>query len=173
MMQSTEDLQSLTLAQVAVLQSDLMARLQGAPHLSDFYASVGLGPEFFESLYALGVADYQAGDYDSARLHLSKLLRLQPAEPRYSKAMGATLQALQQHETALLHYLDALQARPEDVSIFFYCAQCLLMLKRQDEAHRVLQSLLARSDAQPWHADAKLLLPLCGPQSFQEGGDKP
>jgi predicted Zn-dependent protease len=162
-MPSKADLHDLTLAQVAVLQSDLMQRLQSAPSLSDYYASLGLTPAFFESLYALGVADYQAGDYESARLHLSKLLRLQPGEPRFSKAMGTTLQALQQYESALIHYLDALQGRPDDLSILFYSAQCLLMLKRQDDAHRVLQALIARPDAQLWHDRAKALLPLSVP----------
>ena len=162
-MPSPADLQDLTLAQVAVLQNDLMTRLQSAASLSDFYASLGLAPDFFESIYALGVADYQAGDYESARLHLTKLLRVQPGEPRFCKAMGTTLQALQQYEAALIHYLDAFQGRPHDVSILFYSAQCLLMLKRQDDAHRVLQALIARPDAQLWHEQARTLLPLSVP----------
>jgi hypothetical protein len=49
------------------------------------------------------------------------------------------------------------------VAILFYSAQCLLMLKRQDDAHRVLQALIARPDAQLWHERAKTLLPLSIP----------
>jgi len=172
-LQPEDNLHNLSLAQVAVLQSDLIARLNQAADFNDFYAKLGLPPEYFEAMYEMGVADYQAGDYESARLHLAKLLRLKPDEARFAKAMGATLQALQQYAGAINYYCLALQIKPADVSLLFYSAQCLLMLKQQNDALRVLQALLARDDAELWHEQARALLPLCTPPILKEGNEKP
>jgi tetratricopeptide (TPR) repeat protein len=99
-----------------------------------------------------GRALMQLGNYQAARLHVEKAVKLRPDEPTYHHLLGQLCRKQGQPTEAEQHFRVALRLSPRDDMIKTDLAQCLADQNRTAEAIREFEQVLK---ANPDAADAR------------------
>jgi len=145
----------------------------GAARLDAMLGGTGTAAEMSvehqEALYSLGRMLYEYGKAADAVRVFSVLVACDHTDRRYHAGLAASRQALGEHEPALRHWGLASLLDLTDPAAPMHAGECLLMLKRDDEARESLEYALAQAKAQPKHAalmeriEALLALMDCSP----------
>jgi type III secretion system low calcium response chaperone LcrH/SycD len=98
--------------------------------------ALGFSPEYFDSMYAIGVKYYENNRIEDAIKIFYQLVALEPMNIRNHKAMGACMQAKEDYEAAINIYSAAITLAAMDAEIHFYTGQCLFLTKQFEEAKK-------------------------------------
>ncbi len=125
--------------------SDLGDQVQG---IADFVLAGGtlaqlyrLEPQELEAAYALGYSLYNQARWNEAFQVFSFLTYYNPLERRFHLGRAACLQMLEQHENALHAYGPAYVLDALDSTTALHIAECLIALRRKDEARAALEAV--------------------------------
>lgn len=99
----------------------------------------GLNEDDFEAVCSLGYNQYNQGKFEEAAKTFSFLTFYNHLEPRYSKALAASLQMLKHYEHAMTTYAMALTLDATDPEPMLRIAECLIALGRTEEATEALE----------------------------------
>lgn len=120
-----------------------------------------------EGLYGTARSFMSAGRYDKAMSMLALCAMYRPQVAKYLVALGTCHRRLDQHEMAVQAFALAAGLDPMRYDAALQTAECLLRLRRRQEAHHVLTSLVecgkVMKEAAPFGTRAKVLLDLMEP----------
>lgn len=120
------------------------------------------------SVFATAKSFMGAGRFDKAMSMLLVCAMYRPHEPKYLTALGVCHRRLGQHEMAVQAFALATSMDPMHYDAALQAAECLLRLRRHDDARQVLRALVdcgsLTEDAAPQAARAKVLLELAVPE---------
>ena len=128
----------------------------------------------YEAVYALGHNFYSQARYLDALKAFSFLVMNNPLERRFSNAMASSLQMLKQYDNAigfysLASFMDIADPRPT-----FHTAECMIALKRMDQAVEALEIVIDQSNTPEFEAlktRAEALLGLIKSPQAAGGGE--
>jgi type III secretion system low calcium response chaperone LcrH/SycD len=98
--------------------------------------------EQIAGLYAVGYDLCAQGQYDKAVSFLILAALYRPGERNYMLALGICHKALKQHARAIQAFSMATALDPTNPDAALHVAECLLALKRRDEAESLLASVV-------------------------------
>lgn len=146
----------ISLAKVIPWLSDIGLKITNRHELSDEQA---------ESLYAVGFYVYQNANYMQAKMIFLYILLgtiTKKVDTKALMALGACCQAEKEYETALKIYRLCILLEMPRMEIHFYAAECLLHLKKIEDAIKELNYILISPKKPPASNDllnkAKALL---------------
>lgn len=113
------------------------------------YEMYGITTEELEALYAKGYIEYSAQQFDKALTTFSYLAYLKTDEKKYLVAFAATLHAMKDYEKALQYYALAQNLDLRDPIITFHIIECLVALKKHQDALEALDILCKETIDQP------------------------
>ncbi len=109
--------------------------------------ALGLSPEQFEALYAVGHNTYAAGKYEDAANFFGILISIQPFDARVYMGFAASLQMQKNYENAALFYQWACGIDQQDPSPMFHSAECYMAMNDVEGAKSALIYTLKRIEA--------------------------
>ena len=100
----------------------------------------GLKRADYEAVYNLGYNQYNQGKYQEAARSFIFLTFHNHLEPRYHKALGATLQMLGQYERAIASQATALMLNAVDPEPMLRMGECLIAMGNATDAIEMLEA---------------------------------
>jgi len=147
MNQSTDGIQSL-------FAQGLQFHSQGEVNqaMAAYEQVLKLDPQHFDTLYHVGIAAFQVGNFEMAAQFFRSALAVRPDDAASHSNLGNALKEMQQLEDALLSYDQALALHNADADTHFNRAGTLLALQRLEEALHSYDQVLAinPADEQAW-----------------------
>jgi len=131
----------------------------------------GLEDKHYEALYAIGLNQYQLGQYDKAIEMFQFLVLMNPWDRRFPIALGSSYQMTQRFDKALGYYTMAVSLNMMDPIPMFHSAECMTALGHYSEAAEALQFVIRNSktsEHEPYKQRAQGLLDLIQQQMVQE-----
>ena len=117
-----------------------------------FQRSLHFRPDSVSTRRHLGSALVKAGRHADAQFHFEDILGKHPRDPEALTGLGQALRGLQRFEAALRYAQEALALKP-DADAAHTAAECLVALKRKDEAVPLFRRAL---ELHPAHKDATI-----------------
>jgi protein O-GlcNAc transferase len=122
-------------------------RMRDAGNLAEaarLYGEIlGIDPQQFEALYALGLLQYRSMRFQEAERLLSQAVRVAPQSVDAWFMWGCALQKLQRQEEAIVAYDQAVMLNPGYVDALVNRGVSLITLRRPEEALTSLDAALA------------------------------
>ncbi|MCF7851758.1 MAG: hypothetical protein K9M07_00785 [Simkaniaceae bacterium] len=101
-----------------------------------------LSAEDASLLYTIGHNLYGVGDYERAKPLFHKLVIARPLEGRNWFGLAATLQQMREYENALVAWYMTIMFQENDPLPHLHAAECLLSLRKNQEAEEALMLAL-------------------------------
>lgn len=143
-------------ARTLTLAGEALYRLGQIPAArAQFIDAVLADDEMVDAHRWLSVIYYDQGANDHAVVHLRRVAELDPTDPRPDRLLGQMNFDFQDFETAIEHYDKALARNPPvlvQAEILLEKAQCLVKLRRFEEATKTLDEPLVESIEEPSYA---------------------
>jgi tetratricopeptide (TPR) repeat protein len=114
----------------------------------DFQTALAICPDDPGALEARASFLYDQGEYDGALRDAKMLVLLGSDGPRANKAVGSIYFARGEYSSAIQAYDSALQVSPDDAGAWYWSAEALLALGRDDEGASRIQELLRTNPEQ-------------------------
>jgi type III secretion system low calcium response chaperone LcrH/SycD len=107
----------------------------------------------FDTLYAMGHAEFQRGRYAEARRWMQMLVLLDPLQETYWLAFGTCLQALGELEQAAQAYGMSAYLDVDNPIAHLRAAECFHAMAKDDLALHAVRACLGAAAAKPEFAD--------------------
>lgn len=134
----------------------------------------GFTEQEYEAVYSLGYNQYKQGKFAEATRYFQFLTFYNHYEPRYSKALGASLQMQERYTDAINAYTMAIIMDAMDPEPMLRMAECLIALGNVDDAQETLDCVTKVCDETGKHntikARAEALIAILAENTDKDSG---
>lgn len=112
------------------------------------------------TLYRVAYRLSEQGRHEQASTLLALLCLYRPEEPKYARAGAICFRKVGRYEDAIRMFAKTMELRPDDFEPVFPLVECLLLLKRREQALDLLAKVatVARETGQPGPLERALTL---------------
>ncbi|KAJ1528259.1 hypothetical protein HK096_010047, partial [Nowakowskiella sp. JEL0078] len=113
-----------------------------------FCKAIAIDQRHHNAIFGLGHLYFQQEKWKVAETQFRKALKLNPRNPVFLSQLGLTMQKLGRFDEALEFFDRASACSPEKVTFLFRKADCLVLMKRDEDAQKILEHLTETSKSE-------------------------